>query len=161
MILVNAIIWNDRVFREGYDTHASASMIKLYKAARNYTDAVSEMYSINRCFTKRLVHKDLELQSKGKFVLDISNSFDWRSELAIRFFIMARFRTERFNVYLTPDELISILGKCGGRRNRVACFLRDAALGRTIRPPVNVVEGVTGLHVSCVMQLWDEQSVPL
>ncbi|MGR1225394.1 hypothetical protein ACUVMQ_20860 [Aeromonas veronii] len=64
------------------DTHASASMIKLYKAARNYTDAVSDMYSINRCFTKRLVHKDLELQSKGKFVLDISNSFDWRSELA-------------------------------------------------------------------------------
>lgn len=51
---------------------------------------------------------------------------------------MARFRTERFNVYLTPDELITILGKCGGRRNRVACFLRDAALGRTIRPPVNI-----------------------
>lgn len=64
------------------DTHASARMIKLYKAARNYTDAVSDMYSINRCFTKRLVHKDLELQSKGNFVLDISNSFDWRSELA-------------------------------------------------------------------------------
>ncbi|MGY3806643.1 hypothetical protein ACWNG8_05855 [Aeromonas veronii] len=64
------------------DTHASASMIKLYEAARNYTDTVSGMYSINRDFTKRPVRKDLELQSKGKFLLDISNSFDWRLELA-------------------------------------------------------------------------------
>ncbi|WP_420884611.1 plasmid mobilization protein [Aeromonas allosaccharophila] len=51
---------------------------------------------------------------------------------------MARLRTERFNVYLSPDELLKILGRCGGRRNRVTCFLRDAALGRTIRPPVNI-----------------------
>uniref|UniRef100_UPI0013A6C7F8 hypothetical protein n=2 Tax=Aeromonas TaxID=642 RepID=UPI0013A6C7F8 len=63
------------------DTPASTSMIKLYEAARDYIYSVNSMYSINRNFTKRLVRNDLDLRYKGKFVLDVSNSFDWRSEL--------------------------------------------------------------------------------